>query len=77
MSSVEDFVTISVEHYLEITKELEVYKQALEFACDELKNYTCMGDESKYKCDGNCATHWLEYYLQKAGGRRNDSKGIN
>lgn len=47
-------------------KELSVYEKAFKLSCEELGEFSCMGDISKHKCDSDCATHWFNYFLQKA-----------
>lgn len=54
-------------------KELETLRKAFELAC-EVSAFCCCEDVFTHKCDNDCATHWEEYFMQKAR-TENDTKG--
>ncbi|MCQ2308038.1 MAG: hypothetical protein MJ000_10845 [Bacteroidales bacterium] len=47
-------------------EELKTLRKALMLACEELGGGYCCEDDFKHKCDNDCATHWEEYFMQKA-----------
>lgn len=58
-------VQLLVAECKRIEKELDVYKKALEMACNTLGNYDCC-DAERDECMHDCGAHITEHFLKKA-----------
>lgn len=57
-----------------LLEELRVLRKAFDLACKHFGSAYCCEDVFTHKCDNDCATHWKEYFMQKA---REDEENNN